>query len=181
MVKPNPRGPRLTMMGALSELISGEKSRQGEASRDDAVDDPPPGEARELAAAAAAAAATATPAGQSSVGIMRESPVAEEDLTMGRTEALVMEVLGLAPPPLLFVFEGGMGDVSNGLGVLGSTESLGVTGRLLGPAAAAADSADSILRLAKTSGVVAGVTGGVDGDESGFTPRRAAAPRTSRW
>lgn len=44
MVKPNPRGPRRTMMGALSELMRGERSRHGEASRLDAVLEPPPGD-----------------------------------------------------------------------------------------------------------------------------------------
>ena len=44
MVKPKPRGPRRTMMGAFSEFMSGERSRQGEASRLDAVLDPPPGD-----------------------------------------------------------------------------------------------------------------------------------------
>ena len=44
MVKPNPLGPRRTMMGAFRELMSGERSRHGEASRLDAVLDPPPGD-----------------------------------------------------------------------------------------------------------------------------------------
>ena len=36
------------MMGAFSELMSGERSRQGEASRLDAVLDPPPGDWMDL-------------------------------------------------------------------------------------------------------------------------------------
>lgn len=41
MVKPKPLGPLLTMIGALRVLIKGDKSRQGDASRELAVLDPP--------------------------------------------------------------------------------------------------------------------------------------------
>ena len=69
------------MMGAFSVLMRGERSLQGDASREEAVLDPPPGDG--MAAA-----------GQSSVGIMRERPVAEEDLTMERERE---EVAAAAP------------------------------------------------------------------------------------
>ena len=76
----------------------------------------PPGLSTEFAAAAATAAA------QSSVGIMRDSPVADDDLTMEEDEVERDDLLEDPSP------------VTRGLGVLGSTDSLGVTGRLRGPA-----------------------------------------------
>lgn len=57
-------------------------------------------------------------------GIMRDRPLAEEDLTICR-----LEVLGRAPVPSLIEVD----EVTRGLGVVGSTETFGVTGKLLGP------------------------------------------------
>ena len=41
MVKPKPFGPLLTIMGAFKVFINGDKSRQGEASLEEAVLEPP--------------------------------------------------------------------------------------------------------------------------------------------
>jgi hypothetical protein len=54
-------------MGAFKELIKGEKSLHGDASLEDAVLDPP-GDSIDWA--------------QSPVGIIKDNPVAEEDLTI---------------------------------------------------------------------------------------------------
>ena len=40
-VKPNPRGDFLNTMGGFKLVVSGERSRDGEGSLDDAVEDPP--------------------------------------------------------------------------------------------------------------------------------------------
>ena len=69
MVNPKPRGPLLTMMGGLRLLISGEMSLQGDTSLDEAVLEPP-------------GDWIGCEAEQSSVGIISERPVAEEDLTI---------------------------------------------------------------------------------------------------
>ena len=72
-MNPNPRGPRLTIIGAFKELIKGEKSLQGDASLDDAVLDPP---------------GDSIDGGQSPVGIIKDNPVAEDDLTIDDLDLL---------------------------------------------------------------------------------------------
>ena len=96
--------------------MTGAKSLQGEASLDDAVLEPP-GLSTAAAAAVTAGCWPAAAAAQSSVGIMSDSPVADEDLTMDDLDREDDE-----EPP-----------VTSGLGVLGSTDNRGVTGRLRGP------------------------------------------------
>jgi len=72
------------MIGALSVLISGDKSLQGEASLELAVLDPP---------------GLWTAIGLSSLGIIKLNPVAEDDLTILALEELGNgEIFGLAPP-----------------------------------------------------------------------------------
>ena len=92
--------------------------RQGEASRELAVLDPP---------------GLWTEIGLSSgLGIIKLKPVADEDLTILAElddDSGDICILGLAPPWWSTFLE----QMTKGLGVLGSTETLGVTGRLLGP------------------------------------------------
>lgn len=41
-MKPKPRGPRRMIIGGFKFVTSGDSSRHGDVSLDDAVDDPPP-------------------------------------------------------------------------------------------------------------------------------------------
>lgn len=111
MVNPNPRGPLRTMMGAFKVLINGDRSLQGDASLDDAVLDPP---------------GDCIGCGHSSFGIINDNPVADEDLTIDLDWEVI---LGLAPPLYLPPDD----VITKGLGVFGSTDTLGVIGKLLGP------------------------------------------------
>ena len=99
--------------------MRGEKSLHGDASLDDAVLEPPPGDCM---------GETPPPTELSSVGIIKESPVAEDDLTIA--------VFCLAPP--IETGEADLADagedvMTSGLGVTGSTDPLADMGRLLGP------------------------------------------------
>lgn len=95
-------------------LISGETSLQGETSLDDAVLDPP-GDCIGWDP-------------QSSFGMIRERPVADEDFTIDfKTGEITDGDAGMVVFPLE------KDEVTRGLGVFGCTDSLGVTGRLLGP------------------------------------------------
>lgn len=100
-------------------LIRGEKSLHGEASLEDAVLDPPPGDC----------IGEITPPAQSSVGIISESPVAEDDLTM----ALFCFAPPEEDPGEADFVETGEEVMTNGLGVTGSTEPRPDMGRLRGP------------------------------------------------
>jgi hypothetical protein len=71
---------------------------------------------------------------QSSVGIMSDSPVADEDLTIDLKTGVADPNDGCFDGRLTLPE---MDDVTRGLGVLGWTETLGVTGKLLGPPASA--------------------------------------------
>ena len=107
------------MMGGLRLLISGEMSLQGDTSLDEAVLEPPGDwigcEAR-----------------QSSVGIISDRPVAEEDLTIDLKMGVDVPIA--AACLACMEASAGIDDVTRGLGVLGWTETFGVTGRLRGPA-----------------------------------------------
>ncbi len=99
-------------------LIKGETSLQGETSLDDAVLEPPGdsiGWDKML----------------SSFGMIKERPVAEEDFTMDFRIGLITDGEGGVGEKLLG-FPPEKDEVTRGLGVLGWTESLGVTGRLRG-------------------------------------------------
>ena len=69
-------------MGAFKVFINGDKSRQGEASLEEAVLEPP---------------GLWILMGLSSLGIIKDNPVAEDDLTIFVLLNAAGEILGLAP------------------------------------------------------------------------------------